>query len=1055
MKKILIISALLLNTLFAFSQVKYQYDNLYRLEKVEYPNGTTVEYKYDELGNRQTKTVSGTIVVTDVNLNKTTTTLSVNGTEQLIVTVTPDNATNIVTWSTNSPSVAIVDNGLVKGISVGTAIITVSAGDSKTATCEVTVVSNDAAQCNSCPDFDYSIAPTAAWNIVNGDITSNGCKTYKFSATQGSKYTFKTGCGDNATANFDTWLYLYNSNCNYVIDDDQGCSNNLSKIENWECPVSGDYYLQVKGYNDNQYGNYTLAYKITDNVIAGSCKPCSEFDWGITPNTEWNADSWNITSGECRIYRFFAAQGARYTFKTGCGDDATADFDTWLYLYDSNCDYVIDDDQGCSGNLSKIEDWECPVSGNYYLQVKGYNNNEYGDYTLAYKKTKNADNCKICPEYDWSITPTTNWNIANGDITQEGCKIYRFTATQGSKYTFKTGCGDDATADFDTWLYLYDSNCNYVIDDDNQGCFNNLSKIEDWECPVSGNYYLQVKGYNTNQYGNYTLVYKKTETLSNDATLRNLTVSFGDLLFDVNTTSYTLNVSNDVTSIDVIGTANHEMATVTGNVTGKPLDVGDNGVEITVTAEDGTVKTYTVTIHRVSNDATLRSLTVSSGDLLFDANTTDYTVNVYNNVTGIDVTGTANHAAATVIGNVTGKPLEVGDNVVNITVTAENGTVKTYTVTIRRLSNDATLSSLTVSVGDLSFDANTTSYTVNVSNDVTSITVTGTANHANATVIGNVTGKTLEVGDNVVNITVTAEDGTTTTYTVTVVRAASSDATLKSLTVSAGSLSFDANTTSYTVNVSNNVTNIIVTGMANHANATVTSNVTDKQLNVGNNVINITVTAEDGTTKTYTVTVVRENAVIILTAFSLDNNANIALSRTVDLGYTFSGGVPTEYIAGEKPDLSGSEWKTYNPAELRYSFASDEHGIKTVYTRLRNDKGETVITSDVIYYKPFHEINIDSFDDNYEPQTRSIDVLYDKSIHIYPNPVETYANITIDNVELPEVKVEVYSLTGKMYLSQKFTGSTFSLDMSRYPSGIFLVKFIMGDAQVTKRIIKL
>ncbi|MDR1593491.1 MAG: cadherin-like beta sandwich domain-containing protein [Prevotellaceae bacterium] len=282
------------------------------------------------------------------------------------------------------------------------------------------------------------------------------------------------------------------------------------------------------------------------------------------------------------------------------------------------------------------------------------------------------------------------------------------------------------------------------------------------------------------------------------------------------------------------------------------------------------------------------------------------------------------------------------------------------------------------------------------------------------------------------------------------------DATLSSLTVSSGDLLFDANTTSYTVNVANEVTSIDVTGTANHTAATVAGNVTGKALNVGDNEINITVTAEDGvTTKTYTVTVVRENAAIVLTAFSLDNNANIALSRTVDLVYTFSGGVPTEYIAGEKPDLSGSQWKTYNPAELTYSFVSDEYGIKTVYTRLRDDKGETGIMNDVIYYKPFYEVSVNSFDENYD-QTRSIiGSLYDKSVSVYPNPVETFANISIENIESPAGKVEIYSLTGTMYLSQKFSSSKFSLDMSRCPSGIFLVKLTVGDVQVTKRIIKL
>jgi hypothetical protein len=90
-----------------------------------------------------------------------------------------------------------------------------------------------------------------------------------------------------------------------------------------------------------------------------------------------------------------------------------------------------------------------------------------------------------------------------------------------------------------------------------------------------------------------------------------------------------------------------------------------------------------------SNDATLYNLTVNVGTLspTFGATTITYTVTVENSVSSIDVTGTANHANATVTGNVIGKPLNVGNNnVVTITVIAENGiTTKTYTVTITRL----------------------------------------------------------------------------------------------------------------------------------------------------------------------------------------------------------------------------------------------------------------------------------------------------------------------------------------------------------------------------------
>ena len=194
-------------------------------------------------------------------------------------------------------------------------------------------------------------------------------------------------------------------------------------------------------------------------------------------------------------------------------------------------------------------------------------------------------------------------------------------------------------------------------------------------------------------------------------------------------------------------------------------------------------------------------------------------------------------------------------------------------------STDATLSGLTISPGTLSetFAPGDTNYTASVARSVTSVTVTPTANDSNATITvagtavnsGDASGaQALDFGDNIIEIIVTAEDDVTTkTYTITVTRIGSSDATLSGLTISAGTLTptFAPNTIEYTVAVPHLSRSFMVTPTANHAEATIT--VDDKAVNsgdahnyhlgVGANVIPIVVTAEDGSSKTYTVRVTR------------------------------------------------------------------------------------------------------------------------------------------------------------------------------------------------------
>ncbi|MEJ8303877.1 cadherin-like beta sandwich domain-containing protein [Saccharibacillus sacchari] len=409
----------------------------------------------------------------------------------------------------------------------------------------------------------------------------------------------------------------------------------------------------------------------------------------------------------------------------------------------------------------------------------------------------------------------------------------------------------------------------------------------------------------------YTLTVTRAAATSTDATLSNLAVNQGTLspTFAPGTTSYSVSVPNNATSINVTPTVNQANATVTvngatttsGSAQTIPLAVGSNTIQVVVTAQDGsTTKTYTITVTRAaaaSTDATLGSLAVNQGTLSpsFASGTTSYSVSVVNSVSSINVTPTVNQANATVTVNGTTTtsgsaqtiPLAVGANTIQVVVTAQDGsTTKTYTITVTRAaaaSTDATLGSLAVNQGTLSpsFASGTTSYSVSVANSVSSINVTPTVNQANATVTVNGATTTsgsaqtipLAVGANTIQVVVTAQDGSTTkTYTITVIRAASTNATLSALTISAGTLSptFSSSITNYSSNVSNATTSTTITPTSTENTATITvngttttsgSSTTSIPLAVGANTIQVTVTAEDGnTTKTYTITIVRQGS---------------------------------------------------------------------------------------------------------------------------------------------------------------------------------------------------
>jgi hypothetical protein len=200
-----------------------------------------------------------------------------------------------------------------------------------------------------------------------------------------------------------------------------------------------------------------------------------------------------------------------------------------------------------------------------------------------------------------------------------------------------------------------------------------------------------------------------------------------------------------------------------------------------------------------------------------------------------------------------------------------------------------------------------------------------------------------------------------------------------------------------------------------------------KSLSIGNNTFNIVVTAENRTTaKTYTVAVNRAaaNAPITFTGFALNQGNEVALFRTVDLHYTFSGGIPTHFMASEHADLNGAVWQPYTPAAATYTFASDEHGVKTVYTKLKNDFGETGVKSAAILYKPLHaKLSLTAFSlNNRAAHTTQREVTLN---HTVENGVPAWYSVAGQRGQvgaewLPYTPVPVYTLPGGAGLKEIF-----------------------------------
>ena len=104
------------------------------------------------------------IEATAISLDKDTATVDINDTVELIPTFTPSNATSEVVWLTSNNGIANVSNGVVTGVSAGTATITAKVSDSVKAECVVTVTNIYLATLKSNSDSDDAKA-----NSYTGD----------------------------------------------------------------------------------------------------------------------------------------------------------------------------------------------------------------------------------------------------------------------------------------------------------------------------------------------------------------------------------------------------------------------------------------------------------------------------------------------------------------------------------------------------------------------------------------------------------------------------------------------------------------------------------------------------------------------------------------------------------------------------------------------------------------------------------------------------------------------------------------------------------------------
>lgn len=178
-----------------------------------------------------------------------------------------------------------------------------------------------------------------------------------------------------------------------------------------------------------------------------------------------------------------------------------------------------------------------------------------------------------------------------------------------------------------------------------------------------------------------------TSTLKDsNSYLKELTLKGTDFIFSRDVETYNLKINKDLTTIEVTAKPESEKATVKIE-NNENIDI-DKPILITVTAEDDTIRVYRIILSYADekdNNTSLSKIEIQGYNIEFKPDVTEYSLKINKSDKTLDmIVETESDLSTYEIKNNTN--LKNKSKVV-ITVTAENGDTKDYTITIKKSSN--------------------------------------------------------------------------------------------------------------------------------------------------------------------------------------------------------------------------------------------------------------------------------------------------------------------------------------------------------------------------------
>ncbi|PYE61985.1 DNA-binding beta-propeller fold protein YncE, partial [Aneurinibacillus soli] len=561
--------------------------------------------------------------------------------------------------------------------------------------------------------YPQGIAVDSSGNVYVADTNNNRIEKFDSSGTYVTKW------GSYGSSFIDPSFSATDSSGNVYVADTR--NNRIEKFDS-----SGTYVTKWGSYGsgDGQFQNpQGIAVDSSGNVyvVDSDNNRIEKFDSSGTYVTKWGSNG--SGDGQFQYPQGIAVDSSGNVYVADCNNNR-------IEKFDSNGTYVTKWGSNGSGDgqFQYPQGIAVDSSENVYVadsdndRIQKFDSN--GAYLTQWGSNGSGDGQF---QYPQGIAVDSSENVYVADSDND--RIQKFDSNGAYLTQWGSNGSGDGQFQYPQGIAVDSSENVYVADSDNdriQKFDSNGAYLTQWGSSNPGDVqFVYPYGVTVDSSGNMYVLDENYDTEddqirkfspNNNAPVTGLTLSAGTLSpsFTSNITSYTASVATSVDTVtvtpmlgDPTATVNVSVAsgtvtsTVNNNVTSYsvPLNVGANPIQIVVTALDGTSKTYTVTVTRgepaASSNADLSGLTLSSGTLspVFASGTTTYTSSVANGVSSLIATANVYDSNATMTVNgaavASGQAsgainLSVGSNPITIVVTAQNGTSKTYTVTVTR-----------------------------------------------------------------------------------------------------------------------------------------------------------------------------------------------------------------------------------------------------------------------------------------------------------------------------------------------------------------------------------